>query len=47
MAGARVEFKTLKAKIVGEVGDIINGSSTTPTGGITIFHSMGIIKLFP
>lgn len=40
-AGARSELKTLNAPIVGEVGDIINGHSTPPTGGITIFHSMG------
>lgn len=40
-AGASSELKTLKAPIVGEVGDIINGHSTSPTGGITIFHSMG------
>lgn len=41
IAGARVEFKTLKASIAGEIGDIINGYSNTPFGGITIFHSMG------
>lgn len=45
MVGARVEFKTLKAPIVGEVGDIINGHSSTPSDGITIFHSMGKKKL--
>lgn len=41
-AGARSELKTLNAPIVGEVGDIINGHSTSPPGGITIFHSMGM-----
>lgn len=41
MAGARSELKTLNAPIVGEVGDIINGYSTSPSGGITIFHSLG------
>lgn len=39
--GARSELKTLNAPIVGEVGDIINGQSTPPAAGITIFHSMG------
>ncbi|XP_055298600.1 ketimine reductase mu-crystallin [Sitodiplosis mosellana] len=40
--GARSELKTLIAPIVCEVGDIINGRSTAPAGGITIFHSMGM-----
>lgn len=42
-AGARTELKTLNARIVGEVGDIINGHSAPPSGAktITIFHSMG------
>lgn len=40
-AGARIELATLNAPIVGEVGDIINGHSSAPSTGITIFHSMG------
>lgn len=43
---ARSELKTLNATIIGEVGDIINTHSTPPTGGITIFHSMGNFLLF-
>lgn len=46
IAGARVELNTLKAPIVCEVGDIINGHKPPPTEGITIFHSMGINKQF-
>lgn len=38
---ARTELATLEAPIVGEVGDIINKSKSTPPTGITIFHSMG------
>ena len=39
---AEVELKTLDAKIVGEVGEVLNGSREAPTTGITIFQSMGI-----
>lgn len=39
---ARTELKNLNAPIVGEVGDIINGYSTSPSTGITIFQSMGL-----
>lgn len=44
-ASARTELSTLDAPIVGEVGDIINGTATAPNDGITIFHSMGKIIL--
>lgn len=40
-ASAKTELATLNATIVGEVGDIINGHSTAPSTGITIFQSMG------
>lgn len=45
-ASAQTELATLDASIVGEVGDIINGHSLSPSTGITIFHSMGIIFIF-
>lgn len=45
-ASARTELATLDASIVGEVGDIINGHSSPPSTGITIFHSMGKIFIF-
>lgn len=40
IAGAKVELKNLKAEIVGEVGEVIQ-KKTYPTGGITVFQSMG------
>lgn len=40
MAGANVELKTLKAEIIGEVGEVIN-KNKYPSGGITVFQSMG------
>lgn len=40
LAGANVELKTLKAEIVGEVGEVIN-KKRYPSGGITVFQSMG------
>lgn len=45
-AGAQSELKTLNAPIVGEVGDIINGHSTSPSSGTTIFHSLGKDQTF-
>ncbi|KAL5281518.1 CRYM family protein [Megaselia abdita] len=41
MAGAEVELKTLKAEIVGEVGEVIINKKY-PSDGITIFQSMGM-----
>lgn len=41
MAGANVELKTLKAEIVGEVGEVINKKKYPSSGGITVFQSMG------
>lgn len=40
-AGAESELKTLNAPIIGEVGEIINKNWQPPSGGMTIFHSMG------
>lgn len=40
-ASARTELRTLDAVIIGEVGDVISGIKAKPTGGITVFQSMG------
>lgn len=41
-ASAKTELKTLKANIVGQVGDIINGKIARVNNGITVFQSMGM-----
>lgn len=41
-ASAKTELKTLKANIVGQVGDIINGKISRINNGITVFQSMGM-----
>ena len=40
-AGAKKELATLKADIVAEVGELIIEAKPLPTGGITIYHSLG------
>lgn len=41
MLSAKVELKDLKARIVGEVGEVIRNGRRTETERITIFQSMG------
>lgn len=41
-ASAKTELSTLKANIVGQVGDIINGKIERVNNGITVFQSMGM-----
>lgn len=41
-ASAKTELKTLKANIIGQVGDIINGKIARVNNGITVFQSMGM-----
>lgn len=41
MLSAKVELKDLKARIVGEVGEIIRTGQRLETERITIFQSMG------
>lgn len=41
-ASAKTELPTLKANIVGQVGDIINGKIERVNNGITVFQSMGM-----
>lgn len=39
---AKTELQTLKANIVGQVGDIINGKISRVNNGLTVFQSMGM-----
>ena len=41
MLSAQVELKDLKARIVGEVGEVIHTGQRSETERITIFQSMG------
>lgn len=41
-ASARTELQTLKANIVGQVGDVINKKIQRVDNGITVFQSMGM-----
>lgn len=41
-ASARTELQTLKANIVGQVGDVINEKIARVNNGITVFQSMGM-----
>ncbi|XP_019535433.2 ketimine reductase mu-crystallin [Aedes albopictus] len=40
--GAKVELANLKSTIVGEIGEIILGTKSVPTNGITVFQSIGM-----
>lgn len=41
-SGSEAELKTLNFPIVGEVGEVVNGVTQTPTHPLTIFHSLGM-----
>lgn len=41
MVSARIELKDLKARIVGEVGEVIRSGKRTENERITIYQSMG------
>lgn len=45
-ASAKVELKDLKANIVNEVGHVICTQEYPPQEGITIFQSLGLLRLF-
>lgn len=40
--GAKVELTTLKANIVGEIGEVLLGTKQAPATGITVFQSIGM-----
>lgn len=40
-AGAKAELKDLRTNIVGEVGEVIGAAKPVPSGGITVFQSLG------
>ncbi|XP_058832996.1 ketimine reductase mu-crystallin isoform X2 [Topomyia yanbarensis] len=40
--GARAELAALKANIVGEIGEVMLEKKIIPTGGITVFQSLGM-----
>lgn len=44
MVSAKVELKDLKARIIGEVGEVIRNAKRSENERITIYQSMGMLR---